>query len=110
MLKTFILKKIQDCPECKNVEDLRKIEGEFIRSMGTLNGYIAGRTRKESRDEYRANNPEKCKKITNEWNTKNADRVKERLRKRWEEERDELNKVRNQPNACACGGRYTNNT
>ena len=32
---------------CNNKEELSKKEGELIRQMGTLNGRIAGRTRKE---------------------------------------------------------------
>lgn len=34
---------VEETP-CENIEQLRKIEGEYIRKYGTLNGNIAGRT------------------------------------------------------------------
>ena len=37
---------IEDCP-CDNKEELRTREGFFIRGMGTLNSYIAGRSRQD---------------------------------------------------------------
>ena len=52
-IENFYIEKIQDCPECKNVEDLNKIEGEYIRQMGTLNMQIQGRTKQEYYGEHK---------------------------------------------------------
>jgi hypothetical protein len=42
----FYIELIENCP-CENKEELCKREGFFIREMGTLNSYIAGRSRRE---------------------------------------------------------------
>ena len=52
---------------CENREQLTKREGEVIRQIGTLNIKIAGRTRKE----YRENNKDKIK----EYREKNQDKI-----------------------------------
>jgi len=46
----FFIELLIDCP-CENIEELRKIEGEYIRQYGTLNIIISGRTGKEWRKE-----------------------------------------------------------
>ena len=45
-VNNFYIELIENCP-CENKEELTKREGFFIRDMGTLNSYIAGRSRKE---------------------------------------------------------------
>ena len=79
----FYIQLIKETP-CENKEQLRAIEGEYIRKYGTLNSQIAGRTREEwhkehkerkseqnkinypkvldRKKEYRENNPEEYKK------------------------------------------------
>ena len=47
----FYIELIKETP-CDNKEQLRAIEGEYIRQSGTLNSQIAGRTRKEWQDEH----------------------------------------------------------
>ena len=42
----FAIKLVENCP-CETVYELRQREGYYIRSMGTLNKFIAGRDRKE---------------------------------------------------------------
>ena len=102
----FYIELIEKHPcECK--EELFKKEGEWIRKIGTLNGYIAGRTRKESSDEYRKNNPEKCKQIVENWRANNEERFKKWQSNRWEQNKDKLKEIRNAKNNCECGGRYT---
>ena len=56
-IENFYIEKITDCQNCQDVEDVRKIEGEYIRKMGTLNKCIAGRTN----EEYREDNAEQIK-------------------------------------------------
>ena len=79
----FYIELIKETP-CENKEQLRAIEGEYIRKYGTLNSQLAGRTREEwhkehkerkseqnkinypkvldRKKEYRENNPEEYKK------------------------------------------------
>ena len=50
--------------ECNDVEELRKKEGEWIRSIGTLNGLVAGRTSHECYYEKRDERIEHQKNTT----------------------------------------------
>ena len=69
---------------CENKMELRKREGEFIRSMKCVNKKIEGRTDKE----YRADNKEKIRIQKKEW---------------FEANQDKLNQIYD----CECGGKYT---
>ena len=98
----FYIELIEKHPcDCK--EELFKKEGEWIRKIGTLNGYIAGRTRQESSKDYRKNNPEKCKQIIQNWRINNEDKYKEYTRQRWEKEKERLTKIRSAKITCDCG-------
>jgi len=69
---------------CSCLDELRKEEGQHIRSMECVNKYVAGRTKKEWRDD-------------------NKDHVKE-----YDKEYREANKDKiNQKITCLCGGKYT---
>ena len=47
-MNNFFIELLQDYPDCQNIEQLRRKEGEFIRELKpTLNRNIAGRTTKE---------------------------------------------------------------
>jgi hypothetical protein len=76
---------------CKNKMELLRREGELIREMKCVNKHIAGRTRKE----YREDNKDKRKKYRED----NKDKLKEYR----EENKDKINKKIN----CECGGKYT---
>lgn len=88
---------------CESKEELFQKEGEWIRKIGTLNGYIAGRTRKESSDEYRKNNPEKCKQIVENWRINNEERHQENQRNWWRQNKERLSIIRNSKFTCDCG-------
>jgi Ca2+-dependent lipid-binding protein len=47
--------------KCENKEELRKREGEIIRQLGTLNKYIAGRTKKEWNQDNKEKETERLK-------------------------------------------------
>ena len=55
-VEQFYIELIEDYP-CETLEQLRKREGYYIREIGTLNSSIAGRSKKEWREE----NIEHCK-------------------------------------------------
>ena len=86
----------EDCP-CNTKEELRKREGEVIRSIGTLNYEIAGRTQKEyetdnklirqsQKKEYYINNIDKIR----EYRENNIDRIKAKDRKYAENNREKI--------------------
>ena len=45
-VENFYIELIEEYP-CDNLEQLRKRERHYIREMGTLNKFIAGRTKSE---------------------------------------------------------------
>jgi hypothetical protein len=90
---------------CENKEQLNKREGEIIREIGTLNGQIAGRTRKEWRNE----NPDKMKlanqkchqnhreerlEVSRQYNIDNNEARKEYKKKYREEHKKEISAKR----------------
>ena len=48
----FRIELTKECP-CENIEQLRAIEGKYIRDMGNLNKQVAGRTMSEYCKEYK---------------------------------------------------------
>ncbi len=58
---------------CNNKSELCKREGEVIRDIGNINKSIAGRTRKEWKDE----NKEHIKKVNKEYRAKNKEKIAE---------------------------------
>ena len=48
----FRIELIKECP-CENIEQLRAIEGKYIRDLGTLNSQVAGRTMSEYCKEFK---------------------------------------------------------
>ena len=75
----FYIELLEEYP-CDNLEQLRRREGECIRSIGTLNMQISGRTQKEwytdntaKVKEYRENRKEQLKTYNKEYKDNNAD-------------------------------------
>ena len=66
----FYIELFKETP-CDNKEQLRAIEGDYIRKYGTLNSNIAGRTREE-------------------WNEQNKERKNEQSKIRYGEKRQEI--------------------
>ena len=71
----FYIELVKECP-CENVEQLRAMEGEYIRTMGTLNHIIAGR------DKYQwyEDSKEKVKEHIKQYRTENLDKIKQRVK------------------------------
>jgi hypothetical protein len=59
---------------CNNKEELHKKEGEHIRLNNCVNKVIAGRTKKE----YREDNKDKIKELEKKWKENNKDKIGER--------------------------------
>jgi hypothetical protein len=89
----------EDFP-CNNKKELCRREGEVIREIGTINKCIAGRTRKE----WREDNAEKTKEADKKWSENNAKKVKD-YKKKWSENNAEKVKEKNSESVCCeiCG-------
>jgi hypothetical protein len=81
------------CP-CESKEALCRREGEVIREIGTLNKMIAGRTKKEYREDHKEeikirckewyeNNKERKAQKTKEYYEKNKERIQEQAKARY---------------------------
>ena len=93
---------LENC-ECDNVEQLHRLEGEYIRRLDCVNKRIAGRTRKEYYDEnkeqmkeYRENNKEKIKEQKKEYYENNKEQIKEYYEKSKEKRKEYLEKNKEQ--------------
>ena len=90
---------------CENKEQLNKREGEIIREIGTLNCEIAGRTRKEWREENtdkikliaqrcHQNHREERLELSRQYNIDNNEARKEYKKKYREEHKEEISAKR----------------
>ena len=102
-IEKFYIEKEQDCKECKDVEDVRKVEGEWIRKLGTLNFQIAGRPTQECRAEYVKKDPDRWKQYHKDWNEANKEKEKERLANSYQKRKEQIRERRNEKIQCECG-------
>ena len=105
--------------ECENIEELRRKEGEYIRTMGTLNERVAGRSKRQFALERKEQNkatrqtklqeemPKRRKQhaeYKRMWAKNNEDRVKQNQQRFFDKiKNDETYKSRQ----CECGGSFT---
>jgi hypothetical protein len=107
----FSISLIEAYP-CTNHTELLRKEGEYIRSQGTLNTFVAGRTNKEYNKEtgysYYHKNIEYCKqyrKTKYEYDLDFQNRVKERRKQQWENNKDKMKEQQKVRWTCdRCGG------
>jgi hypothetical protein len=71
---------------CENKEQLCKREGEVIREIGTLNVVVAGRTRKE----YREENKEQITEHKKEYYENNKEQITDKHKIYYEENKDKI--------------------
>jgi glucosamine 6-phosphate synthetase-like amidotransferase/phosphosugar isomerase protein len=81
----FYIELVEECP-CDNLDQLRKKEGEYIRSMGTLNSLISGRGDKE----YRSDNYERISENKKEYWNNNKDKLTEYKKNYDQEHKEEM--------------------
>ena len=102
----FYIELIEEFP-CENIEQLRKREGESIRQLGTLNIQIAGRTRSETVKAYRETHSEQLKDYFKDYYkdyyNSNRERVLERQKQYYKENRDTINEYKSLKIECCCG-------
>lgn len=100
--ENWYIELYEDCP-CNTLEELRKREGEIIKEVGSLNTYIAGRTKKEwcednkerlelERKVYYQNNKEKNKEKRKKYYQANKEKNKEARKRYYETHREQIAK------------------
>ena len=82
----FYIELIEEFP-CENLEQLNKREGEFIREVATLNKKVAGRTKKEYKNDYKEHISEKGKQYYQD----NREEILQRQRKHYKGHQEEIN-------------------
>ena len=87
----FYIELIEEC-NCTSIEELKKLEGQYIRERATLNHCVAGRTHKE----WKADNPDKVKAQEQRYHEKHKHERYQRA-KAWKSTKVD----------CVCGKSYT---
>ena len=81
----FYIELIEECP-CDNIEQLRAVEGKYIREVGTLNQRIECRSDKQ----YRIDNKEKKKIDDAKYQAANKEKLKAYNKAYYEANKDKL--------------------
>ena len=86
---------------CSSKDELRKLEGNYIRELECVNKCIAGRTSKE----YTEDNRERRKPLLKQWREENKDTLKEKQKKYVEDNHDVLIAKKKEIMTCECCGK-----
>jgi len=96
---------------CNDKNELKRREGEVIRSMECVNKAIAGRTPKEYQEEHKEQrkeyHKERYQKIKEEYNKKQKEYYqnnKEKQKEYYQKNKEEYNKKQKEKITCGCGG------
>ena len=81
---------------CENRKELREIEGEFIKNIGTINCQISGRTKKQ----YREDNRDKIAEYTKQYYENNRNKIAEYTKQYREDNRDKILERKKQKIIC----------
>jgi len=84
---------------CNNKKELNRREGEVIREIGTINKYIAGRTKKEYNQEFRD--------VKIKWWKDNIIRMTELKKQNYIKNREEIAKKQNEKVCCNICGAFS---
>ena len=120
----YYIELVENIP-CNNINEVRKLEGEYIRKSNCVNINIAGRSKKEYKQDnidkikeqkkiYALNNAEKIKEQQKIYALNNTDKIKQQKKNYRENNIEKIKKYqntikeyRNNKNDCECGGKYT---
>lgn len=93
---------ITECP-CDNREQLRQIEGHYIRDLDCVNKCIPGRTQTQ----YNQDNKEKILEQVKIYRQNNKENIKEYAKSYYQDNKEKIKEYKNQKFDCECGGKYT---
>jgi hypothetical protein len=80
--------ELLEAKELNSSDELKQVEGEYIRELNCVNKIVAGRTRKQHYDE-------------------NKGQLSLKAKSRYEINKDKVSERQNQMYNCECGGKYT---
>ena len=90
-VENFYIELVEEYP-CKNIEQLRAREGEWIRKIGTLNKRIEDRTLQE----WKEDNAEKMREYHKQYREEHGETLREHHRQYWNEKKDGINERRHE--------------
>jgi hypothetical protein len=94
--------ELLEAKSCSSIDEVRQLEGKYIRELTCVNKFIAGRSPKESMKEYYENNKEKIIQQIKEYQDNNKENVKQYKKKY----RDNNKEKKRQETSCECGKTY----
>ena len=84
-VNNFYIELIIELNDIQNIEQLRKVEGEYIRQLGTLNMTVAGRSKTQWEEEHK----EHLKELAKQRYIENIEDIKAKKKKYDEEHREQ---------------------
>jgi hypothetical protein len=101
----FYIELYEEYP-CENKEQLNKREGQIIREIGTLNRFVAGRTKQEYDKEYYNENADKLKQYQTKYRANNVDKKKETDKNYYEANKEKILQRIKEKFTCECGSTF----
>ena len=84
-VNNFYIELLIELNDIQNIEQKRKVEGEYIRQLGTLNMTVAGRSKKQWEEEHK----EHLKELAKQRYIENIEDIKAKKKKYDEEHREQ---------------------
>jgi hypothetical protein len=110
--------ELLEAKECKSKDELRQLEGKYIRELECVNKRVEGRTKKEyykdnkesivqyKKDYYKDNKVEVLKHVK-EFYEENKTQILQYQKEYYESNKDKILERQNKKYDCECGGKYT---
>ena len=98
--------ELLEAKECNTKDELKQIEGKYIRSLLCVNKIIPDRTKKEHREEHK----EKAKLYHEEYRENNQLKIKQLNQQYRENNKAKINESKNKKTKCGCGGSYVHSS
>ena len=107
---------------CNSKDELRQLEGKYIRELDCINKCIAGQTRNEYNKRYTEDNKDKITEYKKNYYIDNKERLSEKMKQNYTDNKEKISlyhkhyrkeniekitEHRKQKYNCECGGKYT---
>ena len=106
--------ELLEAKSCNSKDELRQLEGQYIRNLVCVNKNIAGRTNLEYTEDnrehikqYRQDNKERTKKYNDKYREDNKEKIKELNDKYRENNKEKISKHKKEKITCDCGVSFT---
>lgn len=105
--------ELLEAKSCSSIDEVRRLEGKYIRELECVNKCIAGQTRHEYIKQYTENNKEHITEYKKNYYNDNKDEIKEKQTKYYNDNKvsimNHVNNYRKENNdiiTCDCGGTH----